>query len=140
MYISARAFKRMFTCKVWLRYSRERALQSLPYADEQRRLGCLHVRTWRRGNRSAHAAPGLSLWSSDVALRLLRGATGFKACCVPGEHGFSFSVATSLGEILIFDRVSRYRPFLVLGSLEDRCWLRQPHTVFQWIPSYLLAS
>ena len=28
--ISARAFKRIFTCKIWLRYSRERALQSFP--------------------------------------------------------------------------------------------------------------
>ena len=31
MYISARAFKRIFTCKIWLRYSRERAVQSLPH-------------------------------------------------------------------------------------------------------------
>ena len=30
MYISARAFQRIFTCKIWLRYSRERALSSLP--------------------------------------------------------------------------------------------------------------
>ena len=30
MLISARAFKRIFTCKCWLRYSRERALESLP--------------------------------------------------------------------------------------------------------------
>ena len=28
MWISARAFKRIFTCKIWLRYSRERALLS----------------------------------------------------------------------------------------------------------------
>ena len=30
VYISARAFQRVFTCKIWLRYSRERALSSLP--------------------------------------------------------------------------------------------------------------
>ena len=30
MQISARAFQRIFTCKIWLRYSRKRALQSLP--------------------------------------------------------------------------------------------------------------
>ena len=30
MYISARAFKRIFSRKIWLRYSRERALSSLP--------------------------------------------------------------------------------------------------------------
>ena len=30
MYISARAFQRLFTRKIWLRYGRERALQSLP--------------------------------------------------------------------------------------------------------------
>ena len=28
--ISARAFQRVFSCKIWLRYSRERAFQSLP--------------------------------------------------------------------------------------------------------------
>ena len=28
--ISARAFQRIFTCKIWLRYSRERALKKLP--------------------------------------------------------------------------------------------------------------
>ena len=30
MKISARAFKRIFSCKIWLRYSRARALSSLP--------------------------------------------------------------------------------------------------------------
>ena len=30
VYISTRAFQRVFTCTIWLRYSRERALESLP--------------------------------------------------------------------------------------------------------------
>ena len=30
MQISSRAYKRVFTCKIWLRYSQERASQSLP--------------------------------------------------------------------------------------------------------------
>ena len=30
LWISARAFQRIFTFKIWLRYSRERALSSLP--------------------------------------------------------------------------------------------------------------
>ena len=35
--ISAKAFRRVFTCKISFRYSRERALKSLPGRAEQRR-------------------------------------------------------------------------------------------------------
>ena len=42
----ARAFKRIFSCKIWLRYSRERALSSLPDRASWRRTSSCARRTF----------------------------------------------------------------------------------------------
>ena len=54
-------FKRIFTCKIWLRYSRERALQSLSdpvTADDQ---------SWTRGSQRTGRFPVLTVIQDPVS-------------------------------------------------------------------------